>query len=124
MSRKSFASLEIDQLVTLSLSETFVFFLSIPCQSTYCHNFTSETFLQNYSCQEYTIDSAHIRTRIPGSGKGSFAQIIFRSTYCFTGQERELMSSRTWYLQRSRTEVTLPMWSESLKISEDDLEKL
>ena len=58
-SKKSFASLEIDRLVTLSLLQTFVFFQLIPCQSTYCHDFTSGTFLPNYSCQAYTIDHRH-----------------------------------------------------------------
>ena len=84
VSRKSFASFEIDQLVTLSLLETFVFLQLIPCQSTYCHNFTNGTLLLNSAFHEYTIDSAYIRTRIHRSGKESFAKIISRSTYCFT----------------------------------------
>ena len=110
--RKSFASLEIDQLVTLSLLETFVFFQLIPYQSTYCHDFTSGTLLHNYSCQAYTIDSVYIRT------------IISRSTYCFTSRKESWYPPEHSIYNFRELKLFLPKWSESIKISVDDLEKL
>ena len=112
MSRKSFASLEIDWLVTLSLLETFVFFQLIPCQSTYCHDFTSGTLLHNYSCQAYTIDSAYIRT------------IISRSTYCFTSRKESWYPPEHSIYNFRELKLFLPNWFESIKISADDLERL
>ena len=112
VSRKSFASLEIDRLVTLSLLETFVFFQLIPCQSTYCHDFTSGTLLHNYSCQAYTIDSVYIRT------------IISRSTYCFTSRKESWYPPEHSIYNFRELKLFLPKWSESIKISADDLERL
>ena len=112
VSRKSFASLEIDRLVTLSLLETFVFFQLIPCQSTYCHDFTSGTLLRNYSCQAYTIDSAYIRT------------IISRSTYCFTSRKESWYPPEHSIYNFRELKLFLPKWSESIKISADDLKRL
>ena len=112
MSRKSFASLEIDRLITLSLLETFVFFQLIPCQSTYCHDFTSGTLLRNYSCQAYTIDSAYIRT------------IISRSTHCFTNRKESWYPPEHSIYNFRDLKFFLPKWSESIKISSDNLERL
>ena len=112
MSRKSFASLEIDQLVTLSLLETFVFFQLISCQSTYCHDFTSGTLLHNYSCHVYTIDSGYIR------------KIISRSTYCFTSRKESWYPPEHSIYNFRELKLFLPKWSESIKISADDLERL
>ena len=112
MSRKSFASLEIDQLVTLSLLETFVFFQLISCQSTYCHDFTSGTLLHNYSCHVYTIDSAYIR------------KIISRSTYCFTSRKESWYPPEHSIYNFRELKLFLPKWSESITISADDLERL
>ena len=110
--RKSFASLKIDQLVTLSLLETFMFFQLIPYQSTYCHDFTSGTLLHNYSCQAYTIDSVYIRT------------IIFRSTYCFTSRKESWYPPEHSIYNFRELKLFLPNWFESIKISADDLERL
>ena len=112
VSRKSFSSLEIDRLVTLTLLETFVFFELIPCQSTYCHDFTSGTLLHNYWCQAYTIDSAYIRA------------IISTSTYCFTSRKESWYPPEHSIYNFRELKLFLPKWSESIKISVDDLERL
>ena len=124
VSRKSFASLEIDWLVTLSLLETFVPFHLIPFQSTYCHDFNTGTVLHNYSCQAYILDSTSIRTRIPESSKGSFAKIFSRSAYCFTSRKEGCYPPVHSICNFGELKLFLPRRSAPIKISADDLEKI
>ena len=101
-----------------------MFFQLIPCQSNYCHDYTSGTLLHNYSFQAYTIDSYCLRTGTPGSSKGSFAKIISRSAYCFTSREVSWYPSVHSIYDFPKLKLFLPKRSAPIKISAEHLEKL
>ena len=50
-----------------------MFFQLIPCQSSYCHDFTSETLLHNYSCQHILLIQLIYARSFPGQRTVSLA---------------------------------------------------
>ena len=60
----------------------------------------------------YTIDSAYIRT------------IISRSTYCFASRKESWYPPEHSFYNFRELKLLLPKWSESIKTSADDLERL